>query len=238
MTEAVIRRIIPFSSVDGPGNRTAIFLQGCNLNCKYCHNPETIAVGEVPGSGIMTSYEVYREVLLNVPFIRGITVSGGECMLKPDFITELFDYVKSDGLGTMIDTNGTVFLGDYPALLKVTDGVMLDIKAFRNEDHINITGKSNETVLKNATFLAEIGKLYEVRVVVVPDLYDAKKSIIAIGELLSSYNRKQEIQIKIIAYRPNGVRTKYRNMKVPDRDYLKSLAEAVSEYGFNKTVII
>ena len=130
--KAVINRIIPFSSVDGPGNRTAIFLQGCNIDCRYCHNPETrgmcrqcgLCVEQCPAGALsieegkvqfnpsacvqcdtcihicphdssprteeLTPQETYERVKSQLPFIRGISVSGGECMLHPDFLTELF----------------------------------------------------------------------------------------------------------------------------------------------------
>ena len=171
--KAVVNRIIPFSSVDGPGNRTAIFLQGCNINCKYCHNPETrkmcvqcgTCVKNCPAGALsmgtdgkvkfdpakcvqcdtcihvcpndssprtceMTPEEVYERVKKQIPFIRGISVSGGECMLQPEFLTELFRLAKKDGLGTLIDSNGMVPFENYPELMEVADGVMLDIKAF------------------------------------------------------------------------------------------------------------
>ena len=178
----VVTKIIPFSSVDGPGNRTAIFLQGCNINCKYCHNPETrnhcvncglcVQVcpqkalslengkvsfdasaciscdtciktcphGSTPKTRLMTAEEVMEIVRKQVPFIRGITVSGGECMLQPDFVAELFKLAKKENLGTLIDSNGTIDFREYPELLSVSDGVMLDIKAFFPEDHMNVTG--------------------------------------------------------------------------------------------------
>ena len=128
--KAVINRIIPFSSVDGPGNRTAIFLQGCNINCKYCHNPETRKMCvqcdtcihvcpnySSPRTCEMTPEEVYAKVKKQIPFIRGISVSGGECMLHPDFLTELFRLAKQDGLGTLIDSNGNISFEDYPELM-------------------------------------------------------------------------------------------------------------------------
>ena len=135
--KAVVNRIIPFSSVDGPGNRTAVFLQGCNINCKYCHNPETrklcvqcgTCVKQCPAGALsfdengkvafdpskcvqcdtcihvcpndssprtfeMTPEEVYAKVKKQIPFIRGLSVSGGECMLWPEFLTELFRLVR------------------------------------------------------------------------------------------------------------------------------------------------
>ena len=104
--EAVVNKIIPFSAVDGPGNRTAIFLQGCNFNCQYCHNPETIGKKN-PYTKLMTPEEVMAEVEKNIPFVRGITVSGGECTLQADFLKELFTLAKSRGLTTLVDSNGS-----------------------------------------------------------------------------------------------------------------------------------
>ena len=240
--QAVVNKIIPFSSVDGPGNRTAVFLQGCNINCRYCHNPETRALcvncglcvekcpegalekstdGKImyhpekcvqcdtcihvcphdssPRTAVMTPEETYKKVKKQIPFIRGLTVSGGECMLRPDFLEALFKLAKEDGLNTMIDSNGTIPFWEYPELLNVTDGVMLDIKAFKNEDHIRITDEKNEIVLKNAVYLAENKKLYEVRAVIVPDLYDTKESIRQMGEFLAPYLETKEFRIKLIA---------------------------------------
>ena len=170
--QAVVNKIIPFSSVDGPGNRTAVFLQGCNINCRYCHNPETRALcvgcglcvekcpegalenaadGKIiyhpekcvqcdtcihicphdssPRTAVMTPEETYKKVKKQIPFIRGLTVSGGECMLRPDFLEALFKLAKEDGLNTMIDSNGTIPFWEYPELLKVTDGAFFSLKA-------------------------------------------------------------------------------------------------------------
>ena len=279
--QAVVNKIIPFSSVDGPGNRTAVFLQGCNINCRYCHNPETRALcvscglcvekcpenaleksanGRIiyhpekcvqcdtcihvcphdssPRTAVMTPEETYKKVKKQIPFIRGLTVSGGECMLRPDFLEALFKLAKEDGLNTMIDSNGTIPFWEYPELLEVTDGVMLDIKAFKNEDHIRITDEKNETVLKNAVYLAENKKLYEVRAVIVPDLYDTRESIRQIGEFLAPYLEKKEFRIKLIAYRPMGVREEYAHYQVPGQAYLEELADILKTYGFKDIVII
>ena len=239
----VVTKIIPFSSVDGPGNRTAIFLQGCNINCKYCHNPETrnscincgLCVqacpqkalslengkvsfdasaciscdtciktcphGSTPKTRLMTPGEVMEIVKKQMPFIRGITVSGGECMLQPDFITELFTLAKKENLGTLIDSNGTIDFREYPDLLAVSDGVMLDIKAFFPEDHRRVTDADNNKVLENAQFLGENNKLSEVRAVIVPDLYDVVKNIKAMGEFLAPLYKINPFRIKIIAFR-------------------------------------
>lgn len=278
---AVVNRIIPFSSVDGPGNRTAVFLQGCNINCKYCHNPETrklcvqcgLCVEHCPEKALtmspegkvvyapekcvqcdtcihvcpndssprtweMTPEEAYQKVKRQIPFIRGITVSGGECMLRPDFLEALFRLAKADGLGTLIDSNGTIPFEAYPKLLEVTDGVMLDIKAFHRSDHIRITDADNDMVLKNAVYLAENSKLYEVRAVIVPDLYDAEESVRQIGAFLAPYLSVNKFRIKLIAYRPMGVREKYSHYAVPGAAYLQRLADILKTYGFHEIIII
>lgn len=278
---AVVNRIIPFSSVDGPGNRTAIFLQGCNINCRYCHNPETrklcaqcgLCVEKCPAGALlrgadgrvlynpdicvqcdtcihvcphdsspktreMTPEEVYERVKKQVPFIRGITVSGGECMLRPDFLEALFRLAKADGLGTLIDSNGTVPFADYPELLEVSDGVMLDIKAFHNSDHIRMTDAGNERVLENAVYLAEHKKLYEVRCVIVPELYDAEDSIRQMGAFLAPYLKIHPFRIKLIAYRPMGVREEYSHYAVPDQALLDQLADILRTCGFHEIIII
>ena len=278
--KAVVNRIIPFSSVDGPGNRTAVFLQGCNINCRYCHNPETRALcvscgrcvetcpagalekkdGRIvyhaekcvqcdtcihvcpnnssPRTWEMTPEEVYEKVKKQIPFIRGITVSGGECMLRPDFLLELFRLAKQDGLTALIDSNGTIPFQKYPELLKICDGVMLDIKAFHDEDHRHITDSTNQTVLENAVYLAEQGKLFEVRCVLVPALYDTEKSIRDMAAFLAPYLEKHPFRINVIAYRPMGVREAYSHYQVPSKEYLEHLADILREYGFKDIIII
>lgn len=279
----VVNKIIPFSSVDGPGNRTAIFLQGCNINCKYCHNPETRGMcvrcgacvpkcpahalalsgeGEEKGivfspekciscdtcihvcphdssprTALMTPEEVYERVKRQIPFIRGITVSGGECMLRPQFLQRLFELAKRDGLGTLIDSNGTIGFAQYPDLLAVTDGVMLDIKAFSDEEHRKVTDSGNAVVLQNAGFLAECGKLFEVRSVIVPDLYDTTESVVQMGRYLAPFYRKSSFRIKLIAYRPMGVREAYSHFQVPQQAYLNELAGLLREQGYEDIVI-
>ncbi|MCD8223163.1 MAG: YjjW family glycine radical enzyme activase [Clostridiales bacterium] len=279
--KAVVNRIIPFSSVDGPGNRTAVFLQGCDIDCKYCHNPETrklcvqcgVCVRNCPVGALsfdgdgkvcfapercircdscihvcpydssprtceMTPEEVYARVKKQIPYIRGLSVSGGECMLWPEFLTELFRLARKDGLGTLIDSNGMIPFWEYPELMDVSDGVMLDIKAFDDEDYERVTGASNQIVLDNAVYLAKTSKLYEVRAVIVPDLYDGEKSVRGMGDFLAPYLSIHDIRVKIIAYRPMGVRERYSHYQVPEPVYLKQLADILREKGFKNIAIL
>lgn len=307
---ALINKIIPFSSVDGPGNRTAIFLQGCNINCRYCHNPETRAVciscgtcvSKCPAGALsltadghvswdpakcvqcdtcihvcphnasprvirMTPEEVMKKVERQIPFIRGISVSGGECMLHPDFLTELFTIAKKTDAGaglpltTLIDSNGTIDFRQNPALMQVSDGVMLDIKAFDSEDHRRITDAPNETVLENATWLAEHERLYEIRCVIAPHLYDVRKSVQGAGEFLlplylkqlekeaaGDYRQKKKdpeavgifrpFRFKLIACRPMGVRPEYSDFAQPGSALMQELSDLLKAMGYRDIVVI
>ena len=280
MYSADINKIIPFSSVDGPGNRTAIFLQGCNFNCKYCHNPETrnlcincrdcvpvcpadalsdkdgkvifaaekciacdncIKVckhGATPRIVRMTSKETFEKICENVPFIRGVTFSGGECTLYPDFIREVFVLCKQIGLGTMIDSNGSIDFKNFSDLLEVCDGVMLDIKAYDYNEHIKVTDVGNNIVLKNAKYLAGMGKLFEVRTVVIPELFDFRKTVDNVSKELAPFLKISNIRYKIISYRKNGVRKEYRDYKSPTNEEMNEAGEIAIKNGFSDIVLI
>lgn len=282
MRKYPVNKIILFSSVDGPGNRTVIFLQGCNFDCKYCHNPETrslcigceLCVEKCPVGALqkieengktqivfspekciscdtcihvckhnaspricyMTPEEAFEAVKRQMPYIRGVTVSGGECTLYPDFLRELFVLCKAESLSTFIDSNGTYDFATDPELMEVTDSVMLDIKAFSEKDHLAVTACDNKKVLENAVFLAEKGKLFEVRTVVVPTLYDTEQTILETGHLLADYG--DSVRYKIIAYRPMGVREVYSHYPVPEQALLESYAKSLREMGWKDIVII
>lgn len=277
---ATVNKIIPFSIVDGPGNRTSIFLQGCNMNCLYCHNPETrgkcvhcgACVSSCPAGALsyenrkvkydihkcincdncirvcpydcspktadMTADEVWQVVKKQIPFIRGITVSGGECTLYPEFLTELFILAQAHGLTTLLDSNGTTDFKQYPDLLAVTDGVMLDIKAFDNNEHKRITGLDNQIVLQNACYLASIGKLYEVRTVVSPGLFNVQQTILQAADMLHPYLSEWPIRYKLISYRPMGVRKQYTDtLQIPTPDQMNIYAELLTAKGFKDIII-
>ena len=279
MKIGVVNKIIPFSSVDGPGNRTAVFLQGCNFNCQYCHNPETIkhcihcgyCVRHCPTGALyiadgmvnydhtkcvmcdacfthcrnggsarvrnMTADEVMAVVKKQMPFIRGITVSGGECTLQRDFLLELLTKAKAAGLHTLVDSNGSYLFEQDPELMAVTDGVMLDVKAWDGFEHYRLTGEFNDTVLKNLRWLAEQGKLTEVRTVVVPELFDCEATIRNVCAVLREAS-SLSTRYKIICYRPNGVRQQYRHLKSPSVDTLQHLADVAAEYGLKDVVTV
>lgn len=277
--KGTVNKIIPFSSVDGPGNRTAIFLQGCNFNCQYCHNPETIhtciqcgfcvkycptGALQIRDGGVrydiskcvlcdecfrhcrhgasarvqeLTAEQVMDQVRKNLPFVRGITVSGGECTLQRDFLVDLLALAKQERLHTLLDSNGSYLFQNDPELMAVTDGVMLDVKAWDGAEHFRLTGQINDTVLANLDWLARQGKLTEVRTVVVPELFDCTQTIRNVSAVLRETG-SLHTRYKIICYRPNGVRQQYQHLKSPTAETLQALADIAMGYGLEDVVII
>ena len=279
--KAIVNKIIHSSVVDGPGNRAAIFLQGCNYTCKYCHNPETISLcrncgtcaGACPAGALtvlgghvvwdeskccqcdtcihvcpylasprtreMTPEEVMAEIAVDLPFVRGITVSGGECSLRRDFLVELFRLAKAKRKGTLMDSNGSYDYMADPELMEVCDGVMLDVKAWDDAAHRNLTGMGSGRVLANALRLAEAGKLEEIRTVIVPGLLPNEETVDRITKSLAPYLAEKQIRYKLIAYRSFGVRSPYKEeLRSPvkaEMEEMKAIAEA---NGFRNIVII
>ncbi|MBZ9688821.1 YjjW family glycine radical enzyme activase [Clostridium estertheticum] len=278
MIKGLVNRIIPFSSVDGPGNRTAIFLQGCNFNCSYCHNPETINVcnncgacvnachysalqfkgsdivwdktacskcdeclkvckrNSSPKAQSMTVEEVVGEIEKNKFFISGITVSGGECTLQSEFLTNLFREVKKMGLTCFMDTNGSVPLWDHQELVDVMDMAMVDIKAYNNEEHTRLTGMGNATVIENVKYLAKINKIYEIRTVIVPEVLDNYNNVDKISKLIAILN--PDIRYKLIKYRQIGVRLDMINSYTPNDEIMRKLVETVNHNGCRNVVVV
>lgn len=186
-----------------------------------------------------TARQVMDEIEVDIPFIRGITVSGGECTLHRDFLYELFRLARKRGLNTLIDSNGSYDYSQDEALLKVCDGIMLDVKACDREAHFKLTGADNALVLKNALFLAEHEKLEEIRTVIVPDYLPNEETVDSITKMLSPYLKSRDIRYKLIAYRPFGVRSPYRETLrtpgEPEMQYYKKVAE---KNGFKNIILI
>ena len=183
--KGIVNKIIPFSNVDGPGNRLSIFFQGCNFDCLYCHNPETIEIMKEGNCSddvtAMTVEEIMNEITEVAPFISGITVSGGECTLQWRFLTELFTAVKEKWpkMTCFVDSNCSfpLWTEEKKEFVEIFDKVMIDIKGFSEEEHNFITGMTNKTVIENFRFLAGLDKIYEVRTVIVPEITDNEKMV-------------------------------------------------------------
>jgi len=204
----------------------------CDTCIKVCRH------GATPRIVKMTSKETFDKICENVPFIRGITFSGGECSLYPDFMREVFTLCKQAGLSTMIDSNGSIDFRNFDDLLEVCDGVMLDIKAYDYNEHIKVTDVGNDIVLNNARYLAGIGKLFEVRTVVVPELFDFRKTVYDTSRELAPFLKISNIRYKIIAYRKNGVRKEYRDFRSPTNEEMNEAKDIAIKNGFSDIVLI
>lgn len=204
--------VVPFSWVDGPGNRYVLFLQGCNFACSACHNPHTIPLA-TPRARMVTVEQVTDELRRTHRFLSGVTVSGGEATLQPRFVFDLFAAVKTDPelahLTTFVDTNGSAPREVWDRVLPVTDGAMVDLKAFDPEVHLRLTGTTNTSVLSSIRQLAGRGKLYEVRLLLVPGTNDSAEQLRDTADWLLSVDPL--VRIKVIAFRRHGVRASARS---------------------------
>ena len=172
-----------FGTVDGPGIRFVVFLQGCPLRCQYCHNPDTWTAG---GEEHSVEDVVSRAVRYKNYFGEkgGVTVTGGEPLLQIDFVIALFTQLKAKGIHTCVDTSGFTFQANNPTsvekhkkLLEVADLFLLDIKHIDDEACKKLTGQSNENTLAFAKFLSDNGKPMWIRQVLVPGITDDSQAL-------------------------------------------------------------
>lgn len=235
-----INRILPISTVDGPGARTSIFVQGCNIACLYCHNPETQGIctsshQAASGVRLMTATDVFHEIKENLPFIRGITVSGGEATLYPDFLKELFEKAKKENKTCLIDANGTIDLSKYPDLMNVTDGVMIDLKAWDKDVFYRLTGrKKNDNLVRNLIYLNNLNKLEEIRLVCLEDYVDVEDCIKGVAETIPDALAKTKL--KLIAFRSHGVEGPLKNHPSPTPSAMEGYVDYARSLGFQNIV--
>lgn len=224
--------VIPFSWVDGPGNRFVLFLQGCNFNCLACHNPHTIPL-ETPRAKSEDLDDVLTQIREAMPYISGVTVSGGEATLQHAFIKELFTAIKNNPefrhLTTMIDSNGHATRDVWDELVPVTDGVMLDLKALDNEVHRFLTTTSNETVLDSIKYLHGLGKIYEVRLLLIPGVNDSDEQLQETAHWLHELD--PALPIKINLFNNHGVRALARDWPVATQDDRIRYEAILREHG-------
>lgn len=208
LEKGLVHSIETFGSVDGPGVRFVIFLQGCRMRCRYCHNVDTWA--ETSDAAVFyTADELigkawrYRTYWGNPedPARGGITVSGGEPLLQIDFLTELFRKAKARGIHTCIDTAGEPFTRDgaffdsFRELLKYTDLLLVDIKHIDPERHRWLTGKDNANILDLLKFLDSIGKPVWIRHVLVPGVTDVDRYLLQTRAFLDTLSNVERIEV-------------------------------------------
>lgn len=237
MKKACINNIIPFSAVDGVGNRMILFFQGCNFDCLYCHNPETIPFHSVEGYNegyVMTAEDILEKVKGQMPFIRGVTISGGECTANFDFLLETVKRLKEENIHILIDTNGFVSEEKIERLAPFVDGFMLDIKAIDPAEHQILTGVTNELVLKAFDKMFELNKLVEVRTVVLGNTVNSEETVKRVSEMIVA--KSEEIPYKLIAFRKHGIPEKGQTLEIPSTKMMDKLQALALRIGV-KTVI-
>ncbi len=242
--EARVHSIESMGLSDGPGVRFVVFLSGCNLRCRYCHNPDTWSAS---AGTLYTADELLQKALRCAPYWGkdlkkgGVTVSGGEPLLQIDFLIEFFKKLKEKGISTVIDTSGEPFseecefLEKFDELLSLTDLVLLDLKAFSEEKHKSLTGKSNKNILKMAEYLSKKEIPVWLRYVYVPTLTDDEGDIIKLSQFIKTLSNVKKIEV--LPYHTLGVyKWKKLNLKysleginAPSNEQIKKAEELLTK---------
>ena len=202
MKKGSIASIETFGLVDGPGIRTVIFLNGCNLRCKFCHNPEMWKIGELN----FTSDDIVKKVLRSKPYFKdkgGVTFSGGEPLLQDEFLIETCQKLKSEGIHIALDTAG-IGLGNYEELFKYIDLVLLDIKHINKEGYLDITGRDYfDKYMKFLEVLNKSNVEVWIRQVIVPDVHDNSDYLKGLSKFIKD-NIKNVTRIDFLPYHKLG----------------------------------
>ncbi|MBW2472612.1 MAG: radical SAM protein [Deltaproteobacteria bacterium] len=223
-----IHSTVPYSAADGPGGRFVVFMQGCNFDCGSCQNPETIDRSTSSGRWA-TAEEIIAEIRESAPFIRGVTVSGGEPTLQPDFLEGLFVAIREcedlAHLTILVDSNGAAPIDVWDRLLPLVDGVMVDLKALDPELHEELTGSGNAIVLQSIRHLAAAGKLEHVGVLAVPGFTTDDRSMHAAASWIHTVARG--VPIRLIRFRPEGVRAPSRSIPEPSASEMRHMRDVM-----------
>lgn len=216
-----IHSLESFGTVDGPGIRYVVFVQGCPMRCAYCHNPDT---WEMNAGTEMETDEIIENYERNKPFYKdgGITVTGGEPLMQIDFLIELFSKAKEKGIHTCLDTSGIAykpdgnpdFLAKFDKLCEVTDLVMLDIKHIDPEKHKDLVKQPNDGILAFAEYLDKMHVDLWIRHVVVPGLTDDPEYLHKLGYFIGGLSNLKALDV--LPYHTMG-KTKYDKLGLPYR---------------------
>jgi pyruvate formate lyase activating enzyme len=192
-----------FGTLDGPGLRFVVFLEGCPLRCKYCHNVDMLDMQDYM---TYTPAKLFKEIEPYIPYFKhgdgGVTVSGGDGIIQADFVREFFKLCKENNVHTTLDTS--LFSGQetIDKLLPVTDLWMVSLKHFDDKKHKWLTGQSNEPILKNLKYLSKKKVRLWLRMVVLPGITDTRSNLKDLREFLHSMNFEL---IELLPYHTFGV---------------------------------
>lgn len=207
---AKVHSIESFGTVDGPGIRFVLFLQGCHLQCKYCHNRDT---WNMNGGEYKSLDDIFEKIMKYKNYIYpngGVTVTGGEPLLQVKFLIELFKKLKKENIHTCVDASGMVALtDDIKKLLSLTDLVLLDIKHINSEKCKNLVGFNNEKELAFARYLSDNNIHMWIRQVLVPGYTDDEQDLLQLKDFISSLSTVDKVEI--LPYHDMG-RYKWENL--------------------------
>jgi pyruvate formate lyase activating enzyme len=239
-----------FSIHDGPGIRTIIFLKGCRLRCKWCCNPESqqydIQTMKVQGKDKIigrdvTVDEMMEEIKKDYGYYRrsggGVTLSGGEALLQPEFAVELLKACQDYGINTAIETTGFTSFDIIQRYLPYIDTFLMDIKHMDSKKHEQFTGQPNELILENAKKIAKAGTNLIIRVPVVPSFNDSKEEIMDIAAFAKSLPGVKEMHLlpyhRLGQDKYEGLGRKYELADIvpPDNEEMQQLLEAANKSG-------
>ena len=209
MIKGKIHSLQSLGTVDGPGIRFVVFMQGCNLRCGCCHNPDT---WEMSGGTEYTPEQILQKVLRCKEYFGetgGITISGGEPLLQSDFCRELFTLCKREGINTCLDTSGSILNDSAKKLLEVTDRVLLDIKFTNDADYREYAGCGMEKPLEFLEYLQSKEIKTTLRQVIIPTITDDRENAKKLKQIADGYSCVDKIEL--LPFR-KICQTKYDNM--------------------------
>lgn len=213
-----VHSVESFGSVDGPGIRFIIFLNGCKMRCRYCHNPDT---WKMKADVWKTADELLAQAIRFKSYWGkkgGITVSGGEALLQIDFLIDLFKKAKAMGIHTCLDTAAQPFTREEPffkkfeELIQYTDLILFDLKHINNEEHKKLTGWGNTNIIDCANYLSEKNIPVWIRHVLVPTITDNDKYLYGLRDYLKTLNNVEKIEV--LPYHALGV-YKWEKLGIP-----------------------
>lgn len=236
-----IHSIESFGTVDGPGIRFVVFMQGCPMRCLYCHNPDTWAQ---KGGREITAEELAKNALKYSSYIKsgGVTVSGGEPLLQAEFVAEFFKILKSYGIHTALDTSGVTFNPDDPEsvarhkkVLGYTDLVLLDIKHIDDSEHRKLTKHSNAHNLAFARYLSDIGKDIWIRHVLATGITDDDEYLKKLREFIDGLKTVKKVEVLPyhtmgeVKYGKLGLDYPLKGMQPPAKERIENAIKILTE---------
>ncbi len=235
--KGAVHSVESFGSVDGPGVRYLIFLQGCHMRCKYCHNADTWNLKDekmftlMDADELLDKAERYRSYWRD---IGGITVSGGDPLVQIDFLLELFEKAKARGINTCLDTSLNPFTREpewfakFEKLMEYTDLLLVDIKHIDPEEHRKLTGQPNDNILDGIRYLDSIHKPIWIRHVLVPGITENDEYLFRTREFIAQLSNVEKIEV--LPYHALGM-YKWEELGIP---YSLTDTEAPSDESKNR----